>query len=209
MRRGTCCKSRCEQSTVGPVHVQTRGHFWSMLLVPTFVFAELVPCTKMPTVPALLNVPNDESPFPYGISCNSKITKMVVVAFTAQLSGGLFIFDIIFHIWLVNLIVIWCNVVFRPSLASNTRCTGFKQFSLMISKMSERERTSKANEQLELDICSIVWFALFFASVKCLFSIPPNAVIPANYNASNTVLCGLFFFFLSFEFSCFLSLHIR
>lgn len=113
MRRGTCCKSRCEQSTVWPVHVQTRGHFWSMLLVPlpppppTFVFAKFVPCTKMPTLPTLLNVPNDESPFPYGINCNSKITKLVVVAFTTQLSGGFFIFDIISHIWLLASIVIW------------------------------------------------------------------------------------------------------
>lgn len=103
MRRGTCCKSRCEQSTVWPVHVQTRGHFWSMLLLPSpppiAVFAKFVPCTKMPTLPTLLNVPNDESPFPYGINCNSKITKLVVVAFTTQLSGGFFIFDIISHIY--------------------------------------------------------------------------------------------------------------
>lgn len=125
MRLGTCCKSRCEQSTVWPVHVQTRGHFWSMLLVPppiplpllpmmpltlvptAAVFAKFVPCTKMPTLPTLLNVPNDESPFPYGINCNSKITKLVVVAFTTQLSGGFFIFAIISHIWLLASIVIW------------------------------------------------------------------------------------------------------
>lgn len=103
MRRGTCCKSRCEQSTVWPVQVQTRGHFWSMLLLlpppPIAVFAKFVPCTKMPTLPTLLNVPNDESPFPHGINCNSKITKLVVVAFTTQLSGGFFIFDIISHIY--------------------------------------------------------------------------------------------------------------
>lgn len=109
MRRGTCCKSRCEQSTVWPVHVQTRGHFWSMLLVPPppppppiAVFAKFVPCTKMPTLPTLLNVPtllNDESPLPHGINCNSKRTKLVVVAFTTQLSGGFFIIDIISHIY--------------------------------------------------------------------------------------------------------------
>lgn len=108
MRRGTCCKSRWEQSTVCPVQVHTRGHFWSMLLVPpAFVLAKFVPCTKMPTLPTLLNVPNDESPFPYGINCNSKITKVVVVAFTTQLSGGFFIFNIISHIWLLASIVIW------------------------------------------------------------------------------------------------------
>lgn len=127
MRLGTCCKSRCEQSTVWPVHVHTRGHFWSMLLVPPMmpfappidvvavaddaaVFAKFVPCTKMPTLPTLLNVPNDESPFPYGINCNSKITKLVVVAFTTQLSGGFFIFAIISHIWLLASIVIWVGV---------------------------------------------------------------------------------------------------
>lgn len=110
IRRGTCCKSLCEQSTVCPVHVQTRGHFWSMLLVPTFVFARLVPCTKIPTLPTLLNVPN-ESPFPYGISCNNKITKLVAVAFTTQLSGGFFIFDIISHIWLSSSNVIWLDMV--------------------------------------------------------------------------------------------------
>lgn len=113
MRRGTCCKSRCEQSTVWPVHVQTRGHFWSMLLIPwppMPVFAKFVPCTKIPTLPTLLNVPNDESPLPNGIDCNSNITKLVVVAFTTQLSGGFFIFDIVSHIWLLSHPIIYLSV---------------------------------------------------------------------------------------------------
>lgn len=112
IRRGTCCKSRCEQSTVWPVHVHTRGHFWSTLLYPIlvlppiFVLAKFVPWMKMPTLPTLLCEPNDVSPFPYGINCNSnsKITKLLIVAVTTQLSGGFFIFDIISHIWLFGLL---------------------------------------------------------------------------------------------------------
>lgn len=98
---GTCCKSLCEQSTVCPVHVQTRGHFWSIALLPTFVLAKLVPWMKMPTLPTLLLCdPNGVSPLPYGISCTININIPMVAAFTTRRIGGLFFFDIISHIWL-------------------------------------------------------------------------------------------------------------
>lgn len=116
IRRGTCCKSRCEQSTVCPVHVQARGHFWSMLLnplpagllllppPPMFALAKLVPWMKMPTVPLLtpFALAPYKSPFPCGINCNSKMPTMAVVALTAQLSGGFFIFffcSLVFSGW--------------------------------------------------------------------------------------------------------------
>lgn len=97
IRLGTCCRSRCEQSTVCPVQVQTRGHFRSMLLLPMPKLLEppkFVPWMKMPTPLALL----------YGSALPSLANSTIANRTMAhrRISGG---FLIIIDIFLCSYVV--------------------------------------------------------------------------------------------------------
>lgn len=100
IRRGTCCRSRCEQSIVCPVQEQTRGHFWSALLPPPLPTPKLVvppklaPWMKMPTPLALLY--GSASP----LAANRTVANRTIAHW--RISGG---FLIIIDIFLCSYVV--------------------------------------------------------------------------------------------------------